>query len=64
MLVLGRKRDEEVVLILGNQEMTIRVMDIRGDKVRLGIAAPPEMLVHRKEVWEAVKRENAERGSV
>ena len=64
MLVLGRKRDEEIVLILGNQEISITVMDIRGDKVRLGIAAPPEMLVHRREVWEAVKKENAERRSV
>ena len=33
-------------------------MDIRGDKVRLGISAPKEVAVHRKEVYEAIKREN------
>jgi carbon storage regulator len=54
MLVLSRKRDESIV-IAGN--ITITVVDIRGDKVRLGISAPAEVPVHRKEVYDAIKRQ-------
>lgn len=56
MLVLSRKRDESIV-IAGN--ITITVVDIRGDKVRLGISAPAEVPVHRKEVYDAIKRDEA-----
>ncbi len=56
MLVLSRKRDESIV-IAGN--ITITVVDVRGDKVRLGISAPAEVPVHRKEVYEAIKRDEA-----
>jgi carbon storage regulator len=56
MLVLSRKRDESIV-IAGN--ITITVVDIRGDKVRLGIAAPAEVPVHRREVYDAIKRDEA-----
>jgi len=55
MLVLSRQRDE-TIMIGDNVEIT--VVDIRGDKVRLGITAPREIQVHRKEVYEAIKREN------
>ena len=55
MLVLSRQRDE-TIMIGDNVEIT--VVDIRGDKVRLGITAPRQIQVHRKEVYEAIKREN------
>ncbi len=53
MLVLSRKRDEKIVI--GNN-IVITVVDVRGDKVRLGIEAPTEVPVHRQEVLDAVKR--------
>lgn len=54
MLVLSRKRDE--VICIGD-DITITVVDIRGDKVRLGIKAPRDVPVHRKEVAEAIKKQ-------
>ena len=55
MLVLSRQRDETIMI---GDEVEITVVDIRGDKVRLGINAPRHIAVHRKEVYEAIKREN------
>jgi len=55
MLVLARQRDETVII---GDDIEITVVDIRGDKVRLGISAPKTISVHRKEVYEAIKREN------
>jgi carbon storage regulator len=55
MLVLSRQRDETIMI---GDEVEITVVDIRGDKVRLGITAPRRIQVHRKEVYEAIKREN------
>ena len=55
MLVLSRQRDESIVI---GEDIEVTVVDIRGDKVRLGIAAPKHVPVHRKEVFEAIKREN------
>ncbi len=57
MLVLSRQRDETIMI---GDEIEISVVDIRGDKVRLGITAPTRIAVHRKEVYEAIKRENTE----
>ena len=57
MLVLSRQRDETIIIGDG---IEITVVDIRGDKVRIGINAPREVQVHRKEVHEAIRRENAE----
>ncbi len=57
MLVLSRQRDE--VIMIGD-DIEITVVDIRGDKVRLGINAPRHIQVHRKEVYDAIKRENQE----
>ena len=57
MLVLSRQRDETIMI---GDEIEITVVDIRGDKVRLGINAPQSVPVHRKEVYEAIKRENRE----
>ena len=56
MLVLSRHRDESIII---GDNITITVVDIRGDKVRLGIAAPTEVPVHREEVYQAIQRENA-----
>lgn len=55
MLVLSRQRDETIMI---GDLVEITIVDIRGDKVRLGINAPPQVAVHRKEVYEAIKAEN------
>lgn len=55
MLVLSRKMDEEILI---GDEIKITIVDIRSDKVRLGIEAPIEVPVHRKEVYEAIAREH------
>ncbi len=55
MLVLSRHRDESIII---GDDIKITVIDIRGDKVRLGITAPVELPVHRQEVYEAIQREN------
>ena len=55
MLVMTRKKDE--VIMLGD-DIRLVVVEIRGDKVRLGIEAPIEMSVHRQEVYEAIKRDS------
>ena len=59
MLVLSRKKNESIVI---NNDITIVVVEIRGDKVRLGVEAPKEVPVHRREVYEAIKR-NAQPGN-
>ncbi len=56
MLVLSRKRNESIVI---NGNITITLVDIRGDKARLGIDAPSDVTVHRLEVHEAIEREKA-----
>jgi len=55
MLVLSRKKNESIMI--GESEVTI--VEIRGDKVRLGIDAPIEIPVHRREVYDAIKQQNA-----
>ncbi len=55
MLVLSRQRDETIMI---GDDIEVTVVDIRGDKVRLGINAPREISVHRKEVYDAIRREN------
>ena len=54
MLVLSRQRDESIMI---GDDIEITVVDVRGEKVRLGINAPAHIPVHRKEVYEAIKRE-------
>jgi carbon storage regulator len=58
MLVLSRKKNESIVI---NNDITIVVVEIRGDKVRLGVEAPKEVPVHRREVYDAIKRNEASR---
>lgn len=53
MLVLSRKKDEKIMI---GEDISIMVVEIRGDKVRLGIEAPRDVSVHRQEVFEAIKR--------
>jgi len=57
MLVLSRKKDEKIVI---GDSITLMVIEIRGDKVRLGIDAPRDVTVHREEIYEAIKRESSE----
>ncbi len=52
MLVLSRKQDESIVI---GDNIVVTVVEIRGDKVRLGISAPKEVAVHRREIYEKVK---------
>ncbi|MCB9838835.1 MAG: carbon storage regulator CsrA [Phycisphaeraceae bacterium] len=61
MLVLSRQRDETIMI---GDEIEITVVDIRGDKVRLGISAPTKIAVHRKEVYEAIRRENEQAANI
>ena len=61
MLVLSRQRDETIMI---GDDIEITIVDIRGDKVRLGITAPATIPVHRKEVYEAIQRENREAARV
>lgn len=56
MLVLSRQTDEQIVI---GDNIVITVVDIRGDKVRLGIEAPSDVPVHRREVYDAIQRANA-----
>ncbi len=61
MLVLSRHRDESIVI---GDNVVVTIVDIRRDKVRLGIEAPGEIPVHRREVYEAIQRENRRAGQL
>ena len=61
MLVLSRKKNESIII---NDNITVTVIEIRGDKVRLGIEAPKEITVHRQEVYDAIKREQVEKRDI
>ena len=54
MLVLSRHRDESIII---GDDIIVTVVDIRGDKVRLGIQAPTQITVHRQEIYDAIQRE-------
>lgn len=57
MLVLSRKKKESIVV---NDNIVVTVVEIRGDKVRLGFDAPKDVPIHRREVYDAIKRSEAE----
>lgn len=57
MLVLSRTRDESIII---GDEIIVTIVDVRGDRVRLGITAPRSISVHRQEVWEAIKRQESQ----
>lgn len=61
MLVLSRHRDESIMI---GDNVVVTIVDIRGDKVRLGIEAPTSIPVHRQEVYEAIQRENQQAAKV
>jgi carbon storage regulator len=54
MLVLSRQKDESIMI---GDEVEITIVDVRGDKVRLGITAPKSIAVHRREIYDAIQRE-------
>jgi len=58
MLVLSRQKDESIII---GDDVEVTIVDVRGDKVRLGITAPKEISVHRREVYEAIQREKKEK---
>lgn len=58
MLVLSRHKNDSIII---NDDIKITVVDVRGDKVRLGIEAPSSVSVHRQEVYEAIQRQEAEK---
>lgn len=61
MLVLSRQRDQSIVI---GDNIVVTIVDVRGDKVRLGIEAPGEIPVHRQEVYDAIQRENRQTDSI
>lgn len=61
MLVLSRRRDESIMI---GDDVEIIIVDVRGDNVRLGITAPKSIPVHRREIYDAIQREKAEKKSV
>ncbi len=58
MLVLSRQRDESIMI---GDDVEIIIVDVRGDKVRLGITAPKCIPVHRREIYDAIQREKADK---
>jgi len=58
MLVLSRQKDESIMI---GDEVEITIVDVRGDKVRLGITAPKSIPVHRREIYDAIQREKAQK---
>jgi carbon storage regulator len=59
--VLSRQRDESIII---GDNIVVTIVDVRGDKVRLGIEAPREVSVHRREVYEAIQRENQQASQI
>ena len=52
MLVLSRRTGEQIVMALEDHLIRIRIVEVRGDKVRVGVTAPADVVVHREEVWD------------
>jgi carbon storage regulator len=57
VLVLSRLKEEEIII---GDEISVKILEIRGDKVRLGITAPRDVSVHRKEIYDAIQRDKGE----
>ncbi len=56
MLVLSRYKDQSIYI---GDDIVVTIVDVRGDRIRLGIEAPATVPVHRQEIYEAIRRENA-----
>ncbi|MBP3530279.1 MAG: carbon storage regulator CsrA [Thermoguttaceae bacterium] len=56
MLVLSRYKDQSIYI---GDDIVVTIVDVRGDRIRLGIEAPSNVPVHRQEIYEAIRRENA-----
>lgn len=61
MLVLTRKKDQSIII---NENIEITVLDVQGDQVRIGINAPRDISIHRKEVFTQISEENKKAASV
>lgn len=61
MLILSRKKNESIILTLGGVRVEITIVELRGDKARVGVTAPDDVTVHRAEIQAIVDREAAER---
>lgn len=61
MLVLTRRRDESIII---DSDIVVTVLEIRGDKVRIGIEAPKDKSIHREEIFQAIQRERGLEGEV
>ena len=61
MLVLSRQKNESIMI---GDDVEITIVDVRGDKVRLGITAPKSISVHRREIFDAIQREKAAGGEL
>lgn len=59
MLVLNRRIGQEIVVPINGQLVTFCIIDVRGDKVSVGIEAPKEIQVHRREVWDRIQEKGA-----
>ena len=62
MLVLSRREDE--VIVIGDNEIRIMLVEIRGEKIRIGIECPPGISVHREEIYNIIKKEGKKIGSL
>ena len=63
MLVLSRKKDQQLVIQLGEETVMVRVLDVNGDRVRLGITAPSSVPIHREEVVRRIQELQEGRGA-
>jgi len=58
MLVLTRRINESIVI---NDDVSVLVVEVRGDRVRLGIEAPKDVAVHRKEIYDVIRDADSEK---
>lgn len=59
MLVLSRKRNESIIITVGDVQIEVMLIEIRGDKARIGIEAPKHVSIHREEIHLAIQQERA-----
>lgn len=55
MLILTRKTNESLVI---DDQIVITILGIEGERIKIGITAPREITIHRKELWDAIKEQN------